>query len=125
MNVVSFKTAKFLQSIGYNEGSAMGYLCDGTLKEPYFGETYRNSDTTNDVCFEAPELLDVVKWLEREKRLRFKIDALTGVIAVANDTSASSTCIKNVSFKEMIQKLFDLYESHFELFEKEFTPFDE
>lgn len=125
MNVVSFKTAQFLHSLGYDEGSTMGYLCDGTLKTPYFGETYKNSDTSNDVCFEAPELLDALTWLKENRGVYFKIDNITGVIVIANDTSTSSTCIKNISFKEMIQKALDIYEERFELFEKEYNPFGE
>lgn len=125
MNLVSFKTAKFLQSIGYNEGSKMGYLCNGTLKEPYFGSTYRNSDTTNDVCFEAPELLTVIDWLEKHQQIQFKIDKITGVIVIASNSSTSSTCIRNISFIEMIQRALDIYEERFDFFKKEYDPLDE
>lgn len=125
MNVVSFKTAQFLQNLGYNEGSVFGYLCNGKLKTPYFGEIYRNSDTTNDVCFEAPDLLDVIEWLKKHKQLQFKIDSFTGMIRISNNISTTLTYIKNISFKEMVQKALDLYENHFDFFEKEYNPLDE
>lgn len=122
-HIVSFETAKFLLELGYDEGSRYGYLCSGELKEPYFGEFYKNSDTTNDVCYEAPGILEAVDWLEQNKGLIFTIDQTS--IKVASETTLVSTPKpKTNSISELLNIALALYEKHYELFEKSYNPVD-
>lgn len=124
-NCVSFNVAKLLHNLGFEKGSRYGYLRNGKLEEPYYGTFYKNSDTTNSVCYEAPDIISALDWLEENKFLKITINTDTNKFSISNSSTSLSVSVENKKFSEYIHEILDLYEKNFQLFEKEYTPFNE
>lgn len=65
--IVDFTLAKQLERLGFVEGSRLGYInAELPARNPHYGELYKNTDSENNLNYEAPTLSIAQKWF-REK----------------------------------------------------------
>jgi hypothetical protein len=63
MKYITYEQAKWLDKIGYKNGSTICYDIQGNPTVPYYGTKFYNGENNGDGVYEAPEQHHVVDWL--------------------------------------------------------------
>jgi hypothetical protein len=69
MKYITYEQAKWLDKIGYKNGSTICYDIQGNPTVPYYGTKFYNGENNGDGVYEAPEQHELVDWLLEEHNI--------------------------------------------------------